>query len=264
MLTEAKNQIKVSLLSIKYATMREMLNKWTFSMNVLFMILNNATFIIQWIILFSLKEDVGGYTLKQVLLLWGIAASTFGFSHFFFKRSYSLSETITNGKLDSYLVQPKNVLLAAITSDVEPSAIGDTLYGYIMLIVSGFSIPKFLLFTLFSICGGFIITAFAIILASFSFWFTKTDSLADTGNSMMTHFATYPDGIFKGAIRILFFTIIPVGVVNYIPVWVISNFDLKLTFVVIGATILSILLAYSIFYAGLKKYSSSNLMISKI
>ena len=33
----------------------------------------------------SLKDDVGGYTLKQVLLLWGFAASTYGLSHFIFK-----------------------------------------------------------------------------------------------------------------------------------------------------------------------------------
>ena len=52
-----KNQIKVSFLSIKYACMRQMLNKATFITNILFMILNDATFIVQWIILFSLKDN---------------------------------------------------------------------------------------------------------------------------------------------------------------------------------------------------------------
>ena len=55
MLMEVKNQIKVMLLSTKYALQREMLNKVTFISNVLFMILNNASFIVQWIILYSLK-----------------------------------------------------------------------------------------------------------------------------------------------------------------------------------------------------------------
>ena len=41
-----KNQIKVSFLSIKYALLREMLNKTTFITNILFMILNNASFYI--------------------------------------------------------------------------------------------------------------------------------------------------------------------------------------------------------------------------
>ena len=103
MLTAVKGQLKVLILSIKYAVMREMLNKASFVSNIVFMILNNASFIVQWVILFSIKDAIGGYTLKKVLLLWGLAASTYGFSHFFFKKSYSLSSTINTGKLDSYL-----------------------------------------------------------------------------------------------------------------------------------------------------------------
>ena len=41
-----KSQIKVTLVSIKYALMREMLNKTSFIMNILFMIINNASFLI--------------------------------------------------------------------------------------------------------------------------------------------------------------------------------------------------------------------------
>ena len=159
MLTEVKNQFKVTKLSIKYALIREMLNKTTFISSIVFMILNNASFIIQWVVLFSLKENVGGYTLKQVLLLWGLAASTFGFSHFFFKRAYSLSDIINTGKLDSYLVQPKNVLISVITSSIEPSSIGDMLYGFIMLFIYGFTASSFSLFVLFTITGGLIITS---------------------------------------------------------------------------------------------------------
>ena len=39
MLTEAKNQFKISMLSVKYAIMREMLNKTTFLTNIIFMLL---------------------------------------------------------------------------------------------------------------------------------------------------------------------------------------------------------------------------------
>ena len=233
MLMGVKNQLKVSFLSIKYGIMREMVNKTAFIINIVFMILNDATFIVQWLLLYTLKSDVGGYEFKQVLILWGLAASTFGFAHFFFKKAMSLSDTITNGKLDSYLVQPKNVLISAITSDVEPSALGDMLYGFIMLIVSGLTLKKLILFTLFTITGGLIITAIAIILASLSFWINKADMIADTGNSILINFAIYPDGIFKGLVKIILFTIIPVGIINYIPIWVLTEFSINLTFIVL-------------------------------
>lgn len=264
MLMAVKNQFKISFLSIKYSLIKEMLNKTTFFSNIIFMILNNAGFIIQWIIFYSLKEDIGGYTFKQILLLWGIAASTYGFAHFFFKNSSNLCDIITNGKLDAYLVQPKSVLISVITSDVEVSAIGDLLYGYIMLFVCGISIEKFLLFTLFTISGGLILVSISVILSSLSFWINKADIIADTGNSLMVNFATYPDGIFKGITKIILFTLIPVGIVNYIPVKILTNFDIKLTSLIILITIILIILAFLIFNKGLKRYSSSNLMGARI
>ena len=211
MLQAAKNQMKVTLKTIKYGLMREMLNKASFIMNIVTMVLNDASFIVQWVIVYSLRSDIGGYSFSQLLMLWGITASVYGFSHFFFKKSYYLSDAITNGKLDSFLVQPKNVLLAVVTSDTEVSAIGDLIYGYIVLIVSGLTLPKFVLFTLFTISGGIIITDVAIILGSLSFWFGKSDMVAEAGSTLITTFSTYPDGIFKGLARILLLTVIPIG-----------------------------------------------------
>lgn len=264
MLMVVKNQLKVSFLSIKYALIKEMLNKTTFITNILFMILNNASFIIQMLILYSLKDNVGGYTFKQIMLLWGIAAGTYGIAHFFFRKAFSLSDTINTGKLDSYLVQPKNVLLSCITADVEISAIGDLLYGYIMLFIYGFTISRFILFTIFIICGGFMLTAISVILSSLSFWFDKSDIIVDTGNSLMVNFATYPDGIFKGVVKILLFTLIPVGIINYIPVKLMTEFNVYLFLIVILITILLIGLAFILFFKGLKKYSSSSLMIARL
>lgn len=216
------------------------------------------------LILYSLKENVGGYTFKEILLLWGIAAGTYGFAHFFFKKAFDLSSTINNGKLDSFLVQPKNVLISVITTDVTTSAIGDIFYAYIMLFVYGFSIVNLLLFTLFIICGGLILTSISVILNSLSFWFNKSDIIADTVNSLMLNIATYPDGIFKNFTKILLFTLIPVGIVNYIPVWVMTEFNIYLLLIVLFATTLLVEIAFVVFYQGLKRYSSSNLMSARI
>ena len=254
------NQIKISLLSIKYALQREMLNKFTFFSNIIFMILNNACFIVQWIILYAIKEDVGGYSFKQVLLLWGLAAGGYGVSHFFFREAFKLSENINSGKLDNYLIQPKNVLLSLITSNVEVSALGDILYGIIILFFYGFNIKVLLLFILFSITSGLIIVSVAVITGSLSFWFGKSDVFAETFTGFMTNFATYPEGIFNGVIKTLFYTIIPLGFSNYLPIQIMSTFNIFNTIVVILVTIFLVTLAFIIFYRGLRKYSSTNLM----
>lgn len=264
MLTEVKNQFKISFLAIKYGLMREMLNKATFISNIVFMILNNASFIIQWVVLFAIKDNIGGYSFKEVLLLWGMASGTYGVSRFFFKNAFNLFRDIINGKLDAYLVQPKNVLLSAITSQVEASAIGDLIYAYIVLFIYGFTIPRFILFTIFIISGGLILVAISVILSSLSFWFGSSEAVTDTGNSLMINFATYPDGIFKGIVKGLLFTLIPIGFTNYIPINLIIEFKFWLFILVLIVTISLIALAFIIFYKGLKRYSSSNLMVAKI
>ena len=264
MLMEVKNQIKVIFLSIKYNIIRQMENKVTFITNILFMILNNASFILQWVILFSLKEEIGGYTIKEVVLLWGIASGTFGVAHIVFNKAFEMSDLIINGKLDTFLVQPKNVFLSVITSETRISAIGDLIYGYICLFIYGISIKNFLLYTLFLITGGIIVSAFASILGSLSFWIVRGDIISDSLTNMMLNFATYPGTIFKDGVRILFYTIIPLGISNYIPVDTIIRFNIGNLATVISFTIFITIMAFTIFNKGLKRYSSSNLMSSRI
>ena len=80
----------------------------------------------------------------------------------------------------------------------------------------------------------------------------------------MISFATYPGGIFKGIVRVILYTFIPVGFVTFLPVELLLNFDLKLMLILVAVSILFITLATFMFYRGLRRYSSSNLMIARI
>ena len=202
--------------------------------------------------------------MKEVILLWGLAASTYGVSRFFFSSAFKLSDTITNGKLDAFLVLPKNVLLSVITSDITVSALGDMLYGYIMLIIYGITIKNFFVFTILSICGGLILTSISVIFSSLSFYITKADLISDTANSLMVYFATYPDSIFKGITKVILYTVVPVGISTYLPVHTIIDFNIYSFLIVIVLAIVFVTIAYIVFNRGLKKYSSSNLMIARI
>ncbi len=263
MLMGVSNQIKVIFLSIKYNLMKQMINKVTFFTNIIFMIINNASFILEWIILFNIKSEIGGYTFKEVILLWGFASSSFGLSHIIFYKAFNLSDLIINGKLDTFLVQPKNVFISVITSDSSVSSIGDLIYGYICLAIYGITLKTFVLFTLFSITGSIIITAFGSILNSLSFWLVKSDILADSLLDTMVSMAIYPGNIFKESLQILFFTLLPVGVSNYLAVDLILQFNFGGFIYILTFTAFITVLAFFIFNKGLKRYSSSNLMSAR-
>jgi ABC-2 type transport system permease protein len=244
--------------------MREMINKVTFLTNIFFMMLNNGTFIVQWLLLFQIKEDIGGYTLDQVMLLWGLAACTYGLSHVLFQKAFELPELIINGKLDSFLVQPKNVLLSVITSATNSSAIGDVLYGFVIMCVFSFSFGRLGLFILFSITGAIIITAFSVLVGSLSFWIVRGEMFGTNLTNILISFATYPDGIFKGAVKFILYILIPVGMTNYLPVHIMTNFNPLFMLTVLGYMVMLVIVALYVFYKGLKRYSSSSLMVARM
>ncbi|MCI9034688.1 MAG: hypothetical protein HFJ08_11705 [Lachnospiraceae bacterium] len=264
MLMVVKNQLRVCLLSLKYNIMREMLNKVTFLTNIGFMMLNNAAFIVQWIILLRLKTDIGGYTLREIMLLWGLAASTFGLARIFFARAFALPELIISGKLDSYLVVPKNVLLSVITSATNTSAIGDLLYGLVVLCIFCFSVERFFLFLLFTVTGGIIVTAFALLMGSLTFWFVRADAFGYHMVNCIISFATYPDGIFQGIIKVLLYNVIPVGMAVYQPVHMMIQFNVGGLLAVLGYAAAITAVAVFVFYRGLRRYTSGNLMEARM
>ena len=163
MLMEVKKEIRLLFQSVKYNIMRQMANPLSFVLNVLFMILNNSAFLVEWAIFFTLKDSIGGYGFKEVCLLWGISAASFGLAHIFFHGAFKMPKLIEEGGLDQYLLVPRDTLLATISSQTSISAIGDLLYGLIVSIIFYHSIVNIILILLFSILGAIIYTAFAVI-----------------------------------------------------------------------------------------------------
>ena len=80
----------------------------------------------------------------------------------------------------------------------------------------------------------------------------------------MISFDTYPDGIFKGTARFLLYNVIPVGMAIYQPVYIMMSFDAGMLFRVLAYTVLLSALAVFVFYRGLRRYSSSNLMEARL
>ena len=256
--------MRVCALSVKYNIMREMVNKVTFLTNVGFMVLNNATFLVQWMILLRMRGDGGGYTMREIMLLWGFMAASFGLSHILFARAFSLSDLIIKGKLDSFLVQPKNVLVSVLTSATDSSAIGDFLYGTALVCACKPGVGGFFLFLLLVVTGTVIFTAFAVLLGSLSFWFVRMDMLQNQIVMGIVSFGTYPDGIFKGASRFFLYFIIPVGMAVWHPVHLMVSFDAGMFFTVAGYACVLLALAVAVFYRGLRRYASGNLMVARL
>lgn len=264
MLTEARNNIKFLFLSMKYNILREMLNKASFLMNVFLMMLNNVSLIIQWVVLFSLKDDFNGYSFEDQMLTISLSALTFGLTFLFFGGVDNIATFIEHGALDKYLTKPKSVLISVLTSRTQISGFGDILFGIILFLIYFHKPTEILLYIVVGFLSFIIMLSFFIIIHSITFWFIRFSDTVETLGSAYVSFSMYPRTIFDTSIKVIMHTIIPIGFSIYIPVMLFQEFSIIKLLILIIFTCLFFLFARFIFYRGLRRYTSSNMAVVNV
>ncbi len=251
-----KNYISINLQST-------MEYKKSFLLQFFGMLLNNGSFIFFWIILFETFQETfetRNIQLQDVMTLWAICTSAFGFTHIFLAGSRKLSQIIYTGQLDTYLLFPKSPLFTITVSKSVTSAWGDLIYGFILYFLF---IPKtitsFLLFCYFTITSGIFLSCFFIIINSLSFFIGNSEQIQGMLSNGLISFSTYPQNIFSPTVKFFLFSVIPVAYFAYLPVEVLLNFSF-LQFIYINiSVIISIIISKILFNLGCKKYESGNL-----
>lgn len=246
---------------LKLNLKKEAQYKTSFAMQIIMMIMNNAFFILQWIVIFSVTKSIGGYGFKEIMLLWALSAGSYGVAHLFFRGAFDIGETIYDGKLDVFLTQPKNVLINICCSKCSVSAIGDIIYTFIALAIAGAAWWWYLAIIPVSIIGGIMYAAIVVCFQTLAFYIKKGSAVADMVSSAITLFANYPPVIFNVVAKVFLYTIIPVGFMIFVPAqYIFLGFNIWWILGMIGVTIFLTILAFLLFKLGLKRYNSGNLM----
>lgn len=265
MLTEVRKSLKLMLYYFKFNISSVMEYRVSFIVQTLGMILNNSAFIFFWWILFNNVSSIGGLTFKDEMLLWSISSTSFGLSFVLFGNITQITKMILNGELDTYLLQPKDPLSNIICSKTVVSAWGDTAYGIILFfLIRGFDIKGFLLFMLFCFTGSLIFSSVLVTFHSLSFYTGNTEGLAQLVVEFLISFSIYPEGIFSGAVKFILYTVIPAVFMVYMPASIINHFSLTMLLEIFAVAAIWIIIAYVMFYRGLKRYESGNLIVNKM
>jgi ABC-2 type transport system permease protein len=111
-----------------------------------------------------------------------------------------------------------------------------------------------------SVAAAMLFTGFQVIMASLTFFIGNSEGLASQAWNAFIHFSTYPSGIFRGVTKMLLFTLLPAGFINAVPVRVIRNFDPHYFALLLAAGVGFFALGWIVFFAGLRRYESGNLM----
>ena len=255
-----KGNLKLIFNSFWLNIKKEWKYKASFFMQIFTMIVNDFFFIIEWVVIFGIVDDVAGYGFNDIMLLWAVSAGTFGFCGLFFGGVRNIKDLIYEGKLDVYLTQPKSVLINLACSHSSLDGMGDIIYSFIILIIIGAPWYWYFLLVPIIIVGGILLASIYVVFSSISFYIKNGDG-SKISEKIILGADKYPFGIWNTAIKFMLSTIFPVLFYTIVPAqYIIKSFNIWWMLAYLAVTAFWVLLAFILFNIGLKKYNSGNLM----
>jgi ABC-2 type transport system permease protein len=199
--------------------------------------------------------------LSQVVVLYGTVAFSFGLCNVVCGNAFWVARTITSGDLDYYLVLPADPLVHLLVSRMSLSAWGDLAFGLaIFLIMAPQRWLQLPLFLLVGLIAAVVMTSFAVLVGSLTFWVGNADTLATQLVNALITFGMYPIEIFPGGVQLLLYTLIPAAFVGSLPAGLLSEFRWERLLLLAAVAAGLALFARWTFRRGLRRYESGNLV----
>jgi ABC-2 type transport system permease protein len=223
------------------------------------MALNDGLYFLFWVVFFERFDQVAGYGLRDVALVFGVAACAFGLGVYLFGNVTTLAEIISEGRLDYYLALPRPALLHALASRSVASGLGDASYGLITFLAVGpHTLDGAARFVVAVACGAAVFVGFLVLVNSLAFWMGAASQVSGQAQMALLTFAIYPAGLFDGTARLLLFTLMPAALVGAVPAAFVRAFGWgELGLLAIGAAAF-LGLGVLTFQRGLRRYESGS------
>lgn len=230
-----------------------------FFSQVIGMVLNDAAYFVFWVIFFNRFQQVRGWELADMFLLFGLVAASFGLGTYLFGNVLNLAEVITKGQLDYYLSLPRPVLLHVLASRSVMSGLGDLLYGLVSFCLARqFTLDASLRFVLGILLSAVVFLSFLVIVQSATFWLGSAQLLSQQAISALLTFSSYPISLFDNTAKFLLFTLVPAALVGAVPAELVRSFSWERLLLLLGAAFGLLALALFAFSRGLRRYESGS------
>lgn len=232
----------------------------SFITQIVGMFINNGIYFVFWLIFFQQFGTVRGYQMDDIYLLFAIVALGYGLGYMFAANTgANLAYLIAQGRLDYYLVLPRNLLLHVIFSRMSVSTIGDVSFGLVAYLFTGRFHPlEILLFFAASLLAGLVFVGFLLIMGSLAFFMGNARYVSQQMSNAILTFSLYPHTLFSGAARFLLFTLIPAGFIGAVPVEIVKGRNGLLLAGLLGAVVVVWGVGTAVFYYGLRRYESGS------
>jgi len=227
-------------------------------------LLNQGAGLLFLYVIFQNIESMAGFSIEQILLMYGLGLIPKGIDHLFFDNLWLLPGRVREGQVDRYLLRPVPPLYAFLIERFQPDAFGEIILGT-ALVITTFSRLGATLFWyewialfVFLLLGVFIFTSLKLMTSSTSFWLKNSYPLMQITYNL-SDFTKYPILIFPKFIRFLMTFIIPFALVSYYPgLFVLGQIGFFQVFgYLVLVTSCLITIALFVWNRGLRHYESA-------
>ncbi len=222
-------------------------------------IVNNLIFFSLWWIFFRQFNDIGGWKIEDLMALIAVGMGAYGLMQICFGGIKNLSRIIVDGDLDPFMTQPKNPLLHILGSRSFAKGWGHVMTSVIMVCLGGLTSPQSIAIVAISaVSGCLVFTSINVIAHSLPFWLGSVEGLSRKYADAVFLFALYPTNIYSGVLQLVMFTVIPAGVIGYLPVELIRDFGWTKLLILLVSAACFVAVASFVFSQGLKRYESGS------
>jgi ABC-2 type transport system permease protein len=226
------------------------------------MIVNDAVWVLFWVLFFQRVGTLGGWDADRILLLQAVLTTAGGLSLGVFANARRVGTMAVEGDLDAVLALPVAPLPFLLLRRIEPVNMGDLAFGILLFAVAGHPTPaRTLVFVLVVLASAVLLTSFLVLTGALAFFLGRSES-GELGFHAMLLLGAYPVDLFAGAIRVVLFTVIPAAFISAVPARLIDDFDPGRALALGGIAGAFALAATVTFTLGLRRYTSGSIWAS--
>ncbi len=234
--------------------------RFAFILTILITIIKQFLFLICWKYFFAKYKVVHGWSFDDMLLMYGIVCFSVGVIEVFFLGLKELPTLIENGQLDTYLLQPKNVILNVALSKGDMSAFGEMITGIILMIYSGYVAKAFIMLILMLSMTLLFMFSLLLYLSCFAFFLRNSSDFIRELNLNAMIVVSQPNSAYQGAFKMFTLTLMPVAFFSFFPIEYIRTGLVQYGWLSLFGTVLFFGVACWMFQVGLSRYESGNII----
>jgi len=186
------------------------------------LVVQSIGFAFIWVVLGKFQA-IGGWTLQEVTLLYGIQLMGNALWSLAFSRIINVQGMVQIGEFDTMLVRPMPIALQFMFGGFRIAIVGDVIGAVILLAVGlqtasiDWSLPKAVFLVLAVVGSGLVRGAFELAGCALVFRSLVSGWVQFATDSLFGQFGSYPLDIFARRARQLLTYVIPVAFVAWVP-----------------------------------------------